>query len=183
MRDDIGRVTQKHPGSAENGSVYNHAAAFYAYALYQINEGDRAFRTLRKMLPDTDHADLLQRGQMPVFIPNYYRGAYKQFPRTAGRSSQLFNTGTVHWFYRCLIDGLFGIQGTVDGLRIAPQLPNDWSSARIIRRFRGADFIIEIKRDPDTTNTSVTIDGTRLTDNVITNILPNNKYQVSVIVP
>ncbi len=28
MRDDIGRVTQKHPGSAENGSVYNHASAF-----------------------------------------------------------------------------------------------------------------------------------------------------------
>src|SRR5690625_8008733 len=24
MREDVGRVTQKHPGSAENGSVYNH---------------------------------------------------------------------------------------------------------------------------------------------------------------
>jgi cellobiose phosphorylase len=38
----------------------------------------------------------------------YYRGAYYQHPRTAGRSSQLFNTGTVSWVYRCLVEGLFG---------------------------------------------------------------------------
>ena len=36
IREDIGRVTQKFPGSAENGSIYNHAAAFYLHALYQI---------------------------------------------------------------------------------------------------------------------------------------------------
>ncbi|MEO0627754.1 MAG: amylo-alpha-1,6-glucosidase, partial [Bacteroidota bacterium] len=42
MRADVGRVTQKHPGSAENGSVYNHAAAFYIYALYKIGQPDKA---------------------------------------------------------------------------------------------------------------------------------------------
>src|SRR5690606_36670235 len=42
MRDDVGRVTQKHSGSAENGSVYNHAAVFYIYSLYTITASDRA---------------------------------------------------------------------------------------------------------------------------------------------
>ncbi len=28
MRDDVGRLTQKHPGVSENGAVYNHAAIF-----------------------------------------------------------------------------------------------------------------------------------------------------------
>ena len=97
MREDIGRVTQKFPGSAENGSVYNHGAIFYIYSLYSIGEQDRAFRLMRQMLPGPDLADYQQRGQLPVFIPNYYRGAYYQHPRTAGRSSQLFNTGTVSW--------------------------------------------------------------------------------------
>ena len=107
MREDVGRVTQKFPGSAENGSIYNHAAAFYIYGLYSSGYGDKAFRVLRKMIPGPDEADYLQRGQLPVFIPNYYRGGYKEFARTAGRSSQLFNTGTVSWVYRSLIDGLF----------------------------------------------------------------------------
>ena len=76
MREDIGRVTQKFPGSAENGSVYNHDAVFYIYSLYTIGESDRAFRLLRQMIPGPDLADYRQRGQLPVFIPNYYRGAY-----------------------------------------------------------------------------------------------------------
>src|SRR5471030_929094 len=80
MREDVGRVTQKHPGTAENGAVYNHAAAFYIYALYSVGEKDNAFRLLRKMLPGPDPEDIIKRGQLPVFIPNYYRGAYRQFP-------------------------------------------------------------------------------------------------------
>ncbi|KAA8619673.1 glycoside hydrolase family 94 protein [Pyrenophora tritici-repentis] len=97
MREDVGRVTQKYPGQGENGSVYNHAAAFYAWALYTIDDVDRAYNTLRAMIPGPDEQDLIRRGQLPIFIPNYYRGGYgiEKLDRTAGRSSQLFNTGTV----------------------------------------------------------------------------------------
>ena len=85
---------------------------------------------LRQMLPGPDLADYERRGQLPVFIPNYYRGAFREHPRTAGRSSQLFNTGTVAWVYRCLVEGLFGIKGNREGLVIDPQLPSHWSEAR-----------------------------------------------------
>ena len=145
MREDIGRVTQKFPGSAENGSVYNHGAAFYIYSLYSAGENDRAYKLLRRMIPGPDLADYLQRGQLPVFIPNYYRGAYHQHPRTAGRSSQLFNTGTVAWFYRCLVEGLFGLKGDRQGLLIQPQLPSHWSEAKVTRSFRGATFNVQIR--------------------------------------
>lgn len=84
MREDVGRVTQKHPGSAENGAVYNHAAAFYIYGLYSVGEKDDAYRLLRKMIPGPDLDDIVQRGQLPVFVPNYYRGAYRQFRARRG---------------------------------------------------------------------------------------------------
>ena len=87
MHEHIGRVTQKFPGSAENGSIYNHAAAFMIHALYRAGESERAWTQLRRMLPGPSDEDLLRRGQLPVFIPNYYRGAVHQHPRTAGRSS------------------------------------------------------------------------------------------------
>ncbi len=181
MRDDIGRVTQKFPGSAENGSVYNHAVAFYIYGLYSVNEKDNAYRLLRKMIPGPDDEDFIQRGQLPAFIPNYYRGGYKQFPRTAGRSSQLFNTGTVHWFYRSLIDGLFGLRGDRNGLRIEPQLPSSWMEATVTRYFRGAEFQIEMVRKSEKKETKICVDGIWLTEPIIRNITSGKKYQVQVI--
>ena len=183
MREDIGRLTQKHPGSAENGSVYNHATAFYIYGLYSIGENEAAYRLLRKMIPGPDDADLIQRGQMPVYIPNYYRGAYKQFPRTAGRSSQLFNTGSVHWVYRSLIDGLLGLQGNKKGLKIHPQLPSDWNEVNITRRFRKAEFNITMKRIPGLSKSEVELDGKILTEPIIEKIVAYKTYRVIVKIP
>ncbi len=182
MRDDVGRVTQKHPGSAENGSVYNHAAIFYIYSLYAVAEGNRAYKLLRQMIPGPSEQDYLQRGQLPVFIPNYYRGAYHQYPRTAGRSSQLFNTGTVSWVYRCLVDGLFGLQGDSKGLSVNPQLPKEWSQAKVVREFRGASFNVGIKR-ADIDSVQVIVDGVALARPHIDKIVAGKTYEVEVLLP
>lgn len=181
MRDDVGRVTQKHPGSAENGSVYNHAAAFYAYSLYQTGETDRAYRLIRQMIPGDSDADYRQRGQMPIYIPNYYRGAYYQFPRTAGRSSQLFNTGTVAWVYRTLIESLFGLRGTQDGLLIRPALPTEWDEVKVVRQFRGARFGVRYLRTAKSDQKGIWVDGHRLEGDCITDIRPGKLYQVKVV--
>jgi cellobionic acid phosphorylase len=183
MREDVGRVTQKHPGTAENGAVYNHAAVFYIYALYSIGEKDNAYRLLRKMLPGPDQEDIIRRGQMPVFIPNYYRGAYRQFPRTAGRSSHLFNTGTVSWYYRCLIDGLFGLQGDREGLRVNPQFPSDWQEAAVDRNFRGAELHIDIKREQGLNAVQVYVNGNYIEDSIIKDLKCGVEYKVLVKIP
>ena len=177
MRDDVGRVTQKHPGSAENGAVYNHAASFYVSALYAIGEGDRAFSVLRRMIPGPDADDLRQRGQMPVFIPNYYRGAHRTHPRTAGRSSQLFNTGTAAWAYRSIVEGLCGLRGCAEGLRVQPQLPSEWDRLDAEREFRGARFLLAVRR---TGEHRVLLDGTPLPDGVVRHIEPGRTYRLDV---
>ncbi|MFD1909724.1 GH36-type glycosyl hydrolase domain-containing protein [Paenibacillus rhizoplanae] len=179
----MGRVTQKHPGTAENGAVYNHAAAFYIYGLYAVGEQDDAYRLLRKMLPGPDIEDIIRRGQLPVFIPNYYRGAYKQFPQTAGRSSHLFNTGTVPWVYRCLMDGLFGLQGCREGLQVKPQLPSGWQEATVKRSFRGAELQIEMKRESGVAAIEVYLDGGLAEDGVLKELKPGKQYQVLVKIP
>jgi cellobionic acid phosphorylase len=181
MVEDIGRVTQKFPGTAENGSVYNHANAFYAYSLYTLGEGNVAFEQLKKMLPN--EKDMLKRGQMPLFIPNYYRGAFYQYPDEAGKSSQLFNTGTVAWFYRCLIENLFGVVGCKQGLNIAPQLPDDWQSASIIRKFRGATFNIIYSRNCNLTEQQVTVDGNLIEGRCICDIQIGKTFEVKVELP
>ena len=182
MRDDVGRVTQKHPGSAENGAVYNHAAIFYIFSLYSIGESDRAYRLLRQMIPGPSEADYLQRGQMPVFIPNYYRGAHRTYPRTAGRSSQLFNTGTVSWAYRCFVEGLCGVKGDVDGLTIRPQMPAGWDKMTVEREFRGAHFVLEIRRAA-VSEVTVMHKGEVLPGARVTDIVAGTAYALEVLVP
>lgn len=177
MRDDVGRVTQKHPGSAENGAVYNHAASFYVHALYDIGDADRAFHALRRMIPGPDEADLLQRGQLPVFIPNYYRGAHAQYPRTAGRSSQLFNTGTAAWAYRSVIEGLCGLRGHALGLLVKPQLPSGWDYLAAEREFRGAHFQLKVRR---TGVNQVRLDGQMLPDGLVRDIQAGRSYRLDV---
>ena len=183
MREDIGRLTQKFPGSAENGAVYNHAAAFYLHSLYKVGEADRAWHVLRAMLPGPDLQDCLQRGQLPVFVPNYYRGAWRLHPRTAGRSSQLFNTGTATWLYRCLVEELFGLRGDGDVLRIAPQLPSHWPRARAWRRFRGADFDVEMERIAGRTGARVAVDGRWLEGDAFSGVEAGRRYRVRVELP
>ena len=182
MRDDVGRVTQKHPGSAENGAVYNHAAIFYIYSLYTVGEGERAYQLLRQMIPGPSEADYLQRGQLPVFIPNYYRGAHREYPRTAGRSSQLFNTGTVSWAYRCFIEGLCGLKGDADGLTISPNMPAAWDSMQVERSFRGAQFTCNIRRT-DVGEVEVWHAGKKLPQARVDAVIAGNTYEIDVLVP
>jgi cellobionic acid phosphorylase len=182
MRDDVGRVTQKYPGSAENGAVYNHAAIFYIYSLYTIGESDRAYKLLRQMIPGPDTSDYLQRGQLPVFIPNYYRGAWHQYPRTAGRSSQLFNTGTVSWAYRCFIEGLCGLQGDGDGMLVRPQMPSDWDAMKVVREFRGATIHLSVRR-ADVDQPQVLLAGQRLPGNRVSGIAPGAELQLEALIP
>ncbi|KAK0630391.1 Six-hairpin glycosidase-like protein [Bombardia bombarda] len=183
MREDIGRVTQKAIGSAENGAVYNHAGVFYIHSLYSLGgQQDRAYKLLRQLLPGPNEADYRQRGQLPIYIPNYYRGAWREFPRTAGRSSQLFNTGTVSWAYRCFIEGLCGLRGDADGLVIRPQLPSAWNSIKVTRLFRGATFHLDIRRDA-VEGVTVKHGNKTLPEPRITNIKAGETYQLVVLVP
>ncbi|WP_027328419.1 GH36-type glycosyl hydrolase domain-containing protein [Marinimicrobium agarilyticum] len=183
MRDDVGRVTQKHPGSAENGSVYNHAAVFYVFSLFEQGETERGYRLLRQMIPGPALDDYRQRGQMPVYIPNYYRGAYHQFPRTAGRSSQLFNTGTVSWVYRTLVEGLFGLKGEGEGLRIAPQLPKSWPSVRLTRQFRGAILDVTMERGAEGQPMTLRVDDKPVDGTLLIGLNAGQHYKVDVTLP
>ena len=183
MREDVGRLTQKFPGSAENGAVYNHAAAFWMHALYAVGEADRAWQALRTMLTGPDAGECRQRGQLPVFVPNYYRGAWRLHPRTAGRSSQLFNTGTAAWLYRCIVESLLGLRGDGDGLRIAPQLPSHWTRVQATRWFRGAELEVGIERVAGLAAQRIEVDGQTLPGDRLARVERGRRYVVRVELP
>ncbi|MEL6189878.1 MAG: NdvB protein, partial [Myxococcota bacterium] len=115
--------------------------------------------------------DTLQRGQLPNYLPNYYRGAIEQFPETAGRSSHLFNTGAASWLYRIVIEELYGLRGCRAGLRVSPKLPVAWKEARLRRRFREATLEVRFERSSSCEDMELFVDGERIEGAVIPNCL------------
>jgi cellobionic acid phosphorylase len=181
MCENVGRMTQKHPGSDVNGSVYTHAAAFYIFALYAVGRGDLAFRHFRNMLPGPEKSALRRSQQFPVYLPNYYRG--NQFPRHAGLSSHMVHTSSANWNYRSIVEHLFGLQGTPQGLRVCPQLPSAWKQARVIRFFRGATLEVIYRRSPRIKQPLVRLDGQTTPDGLLTGLRAGEKYRVEVLLP
>ena len=181
MVEDIGRITQKHPGVSENGSVYNHAAIFYIYALYQAGQNNLAFDLLSKMLPSLENAQ--RTGQLPIYVPNYYRGAYYQFPKQAGRSSHLFNTGTISWLYRCLVEELCGLKGCARGLQIAPKLPSEIKNLSGQRLFRRAIIDFTIEQSSDVNAVEISLNKQSISGNILTNLQAGQHYNLQVKVP
>jgi cellobionic acid phosphorylase len=183
MHEDIGRVTQKSPGVSENGSVYNHAAAFWIFSLYQQGETEQAFDLLRTMVPGPGEAEYRRRGQLPVFLPNYYRGYRCGNERTAGRSSQLVNTGTIAWMMRCVVEGLFGLRGSRKGLEIAPRIPRHWNEVSLQRRYLGALFDVTMLREAGRTHAMYVLDGIPLESPLIPHPEAGRRYALEIHLP
>lgn len=181
MQEDIGRLTQKFPGVAENGSIYCHAVAFYIYALWQDNQADAAFDVLSELISNEDSC--LRHGQLPNFIPNYYRGAPEQHPEHCGRSSRLFNTGTIAWVMRTIIEEMSGLKGVPEGLHINPKLPTSWQHFSASRNFRGKRVQIDVVRDVDALQKQITVNGHILASDVLVINAQTDDYQIEVILP
>jgi cellobionic acid phosphorylase len=94
----------------------------------------------------------------------------------------LFNTGTVSWVYRSIVEGLCGLKGDAAGLVVHPQLPSHWPSMRVRRVFRGATFDVSVTRG-DVARTTVVCDGRLFAEARIDDIEAGRTYRVDVTVP
>ena len=128
----------------------------------KLGRGDDALRTLRKIMPDSEKNPSAQSGAEPYVFTN----CYSTHPKYYGRSYQSWTTGTSAWSLRGLYEGILGVKRDYEGLRVEPALPNDWDSARLTRRFRGADYAFTYRRTgkPGITVDGETISGTQLPD-------------------
>ncbi|MBN8711595.1 MAG: hypothetical protein BGO12_16260 [Verrucomicrobia bacterium 61-8] len=181
MRTDIGKLTQKSPGRLENGSVYSHAVTFYAYALYLARRSDDAYRTLRMLLSGAETNPVTRSGQLPLYIPNSYFGL--PAGAKAGQSTRSANTGTAAWYYRAVVDCLFGLRSEAGGLRIDPQLPPGWDKVHATRRWRGGTFQVTIERLAGVSCMETRLDGVEIPDHIIKPPEPGTHHTVSVTLP
>ncbi|TVR39485.1 MAG: hypothetical protein EA402_14715 [Planctomycetota bacterium] len=162
----VGRLSLKVPGSTENGSVYCHAAAFWAAAQAAMGDGDGAYDTLRRVLPSNPDNPVEHSGQAPFWQHNAWFGD-RNHP-SFGRSSGTIGTGTVAWGMLIAVEQILGVQATVDGLSVAPRLPAGWARAQVVREVRGCRYMVDIHADlPPSSAPRILIDGQALSGHIV----------------
>jgi cellobiose phosphorylase len=168
----IGQLSGTPAGFFTNGNVYCHAASFKIAADFEAGRNDKAFETLKRILPSADKSE-------PYAQANGYVGPAAQ--RMALHvSDDPWRTGTVAWNFLNTVDQLFGFRRTLKGFSLRPKLPSHWAEARITRPFRGTNYEIHIRRG---TNPRIVVDGKVLEGELIVGAKNSGKVIVYCEIP
>ncbi len=154
----IGRLTSFIPGIWENGTPYCHGGTFKVVADCLLGRGDEAYRTILKIMPNSETNPSAHSGCEPYALTNMYFG-----PDNPQKGKTLFAwvTGTAGWMFRAVVQYMLGFHPEYDGFTLAPCIPSEWDGVELTRKFRGDTYRIVIN-NPDKKQSgvsSVTVDG------------------------
>lgn len=155
---EIGYLTRYAPGTRENGGVYCHAACWAVLAERQLHGAQAAYALWRSFCPPVRGMEPERYAAEPYVMPGNVDGPPSPF---AGRGGWTWYTGSAAWYLRALIEGVLGIEATLDGLRVRADLPQEWAQFRLQRRFRGAVYDITVRRADPGEEPGCTVNGER----------------------
>lgn len=141
--NNVGRITVMLPGMYENGTPYCHATTFKIVADCVVGRGDHAYRTYKKIQPDTESNPSSISGCEPYAFTNQFLGPDN--PRK-GESISGWLTGTPGWAHRIVTEHICGVQPGYHGIVLDPCLPGHWNEATVKRTIRGIYYHVEIKQ-------------------------------------
>jgi len=169
------------PGIRENGGIFHHANTWAIIAETILGRGDQAFDYFRKILPNVSSEE---RGA-DVFVNEPYAFSSTALadpdPRP-GEGDMAWFSGTVTWMYLAGVQYILGIKAVPDGLKIDPCIPKDWDGFKVVRKFRGCTYNIEVK-NPSHINKgikSIIADGEAIDGNIL-NVCGKKEVSVEVI--
>lgn len=139
----IGTLSGYHPGTIENGSCYCHAASFKIVADCIAGRGNKAYETMKKIMPGGSADAQNPIADCPPYAFTNCRFA-PDHPYLAGRTLGTWLTGTVSWAWQAMTEWMLGVRRTFNGLLIDPCVPEEWSEFSIRRKFRGSVYNVTV---------------------------------------
>ncbi len=176
----IGRLTYFVPGMWENASPYCHGSAFKIVADTYLKRGDIAYRTMMKILPDSDLNPSSHSGVPPYMVTNMYYGP--EHPRK-GQILYSWITGTADWLFKAMGSHIIGVRATYDGLVIDPCVPSHWEKFGIRRSYLGAVYEVMFENPNRKQHgvTSIEVDGQPISGTLLPVFSDGKVHKVKVI--
>lgn len=163
----VGIISRFAPGTKENGSLQGHNSRWRIWAECVAGRADKAYQILRSMLPCVRHAEEPDIYRIEPYVACQF--IYADEADRPGEGSHAWATGTACWTLLNVWQHLFGVQPEIEGLKISPCLPSEWTKVKMSRFFRGASYDIEIRKPKGITRGKIKIflDGKELPSNII----------------
>jgi cellobiose phosphorylase len=161
---NLGEISTYPPGYKENGSVFCHTNPWIMIAETQLGRGDQAFDYYKRINPAAREAISEVHRCEPYVYAQTIAG---KDAATCGEARNSWLTGTAAWNYVAITQHILGIQPTLEGLKVAPVVPQDWENFSVQRMFRGVRYDIQIKRVGRGNGVQLVVDGEPISGNVI----------------
>jgi len=174
---DVMRAVVYNPGIKENAGIFNHTQGWGVIAASLLGDGDRAYEYYRASMPAAynDRAEVRQ-------LEPYVQGqtTYSTYSPRSGNTRTAWLTGAAAWAYHSATHYVLGLRPELDGLRVDPCIPSDWSGFSVLRKFRGAEYRITVHNPHNLCRgvRRITLDDQPLSDNLIPAGTPGEHHKV-----
>lgn len=140
--DTVGYVTRVYPGVKENGAIFSHPNAWPVIAEAMLGRGDRAMAYYDALAPYHGNDTVEVRGAEPYVYAQFLYGRDHPW---FGRAQNPWLTGTAGWMYTAATRHLLGVRPEFDALVVDPCIPPAWPGFAVTRRWRDAEYSIEVR--------------------------------------
>lgn len=175
---NLGEISSYPPGYKENAGIFCHNNPWIACAETVIGHGDRAFEIYKKIAPSylEEISDI---HKMEPYV--YSQMIAGKDAANFGEAKNSWLTGTAAWNFVAVTQWILGIKPDYDGIRIDPCIPHLWDGYTVRRKFRGTEYVINIKNPSHISKGTIklNIDGHYLKGNLIPDFSDGKSHIVS----
>jgi len=177
---EYGEISSYPQGYKENAGVFCHNNPWIMIGETVVGNGNRAWDYYRKICPSyLEDISELHKTEPYVYAQMVAgKDAFKP-----GEAKNSWLTGTASWNFYAITQFILGIQPDYEGLIVDPCIPTDWKGFKISRKFRGAEYHIDVQNPNGVSKgvKEVIVDGHSQTSNVIPLFEDGEDHEVIVI--
>ncbi|MFC1703492.1 GH36-type glycosyl hydrolase domain-containing protein [Candidatus Omnitrophota bacterium] len=180
FQPELGRISMFSEGTKENAAVFCHAAHFMVVAYCMAGCGNRAYESLKKIMPNAQ-PDYDLYATEPYAYAEYLVGP--QHPYLYGLGAFTWITGTAGWGFMAATQWLLGVRADYNGLIVDPCIPSHWKKCFVKREFRGAVYEISIENPRGVQHgvREVVVDGKSIVGNLVEPFNDGKAHKVKVV--
>lgn len=162
LDDCVGSMTAQPKGTLINQAVYLHPMAWKLAVEGIMKRPEKVEETLKKILP-WNHEYAPTCGE-PYILYNFYHGPETEY--RYGTPGQSWRTATTQWVTKALINFVFGLKPTQNGMIIDPCLPPEWENCSITKKFRKGTYEIHYHNSKNDEK-RICVNGTAIDGNLL----------------
>ena len=161
-------LTFAQPGIGENGGVFCHANTWAIIAQCMLGNNNAAYKIYRDMMPDK----IIEKFGVDCYNAEpyvYSSNIRAPMALSAGAAGVSWLSGTASWMLIAVQQYMLGLKPTMEGLKIAPCIPDEWENVSVQRLFRGCTYEITIDNRLKKGNSvkEILVNGVKIEGNVV----------------